>query len=166
MKLTTISSVAQPLYLAVLIALSGSVVSCSSRSGGASIPPPVDPEAAVRGFLQAVSANSIAAMGQLWGTSDGPAAGNMDRETLEQRLTVIRIYLEHEEFAIVPGNPIPGVDVEVGERVVFVQLSRMGCTPTVPFTLTPYRGGWLIRSIDLASAGNPSRRCQPESLLR
>ena len=161
MKLTQISSVAQPLYLAVLIALSGSLASCSSRGGGATIPPPVDPDATVRGFLNAVSANSLAGMGRLWGTSDGPAVGNMDQAVLEQRLTVIRIYLEHEEFRIVPGDPVAGANIEAGERAVFVRLSRRGCTPTVPFTLVPYGGGWLIRTIDLASAGNPSRRCGP-----
>ena len=109
--------------------------------------------------MHAVSANSIAGMGQLWGTADGPAAGSMDQSVLEQRLTVIRIYLEHEEFTIVPGDPVAGVNVEAGERAVFVRLTRRGCTPTVPFTLVPHGGGWLIRSIDLASAGNPSRRC-------
>lgn len=125
------------------------------------MPPPGDPEATVRSFMQAVSANSITGMGQLWGTSDGPASGRMDRATLEQRLTVIRIYLEHENFAIVPGDLIAGADVEAGERALFVRLTRRGCTPTVPFTLVPYGGGWLIRSIDLAAAGNPSRRCGP-----
>ena len=165
MKHTKIRSVAQPLLWATLIATSGSFISCSSRGSTGDFPPPADPEAAVRSFLQAVSANSIAGMGRLWGTNDGPATGNMDQTTLEQRLTVIRIYLEHEEFAFVPGNPLSRVDLEAGERDVFVQLTRRGCTPTVPFTLVPYRGGWLIRSIDLARAGNPSRRCQPGSLL-
>lgn len=123
------------------------------------MPPPADPEATVRSFMNAVSANSIAGMGQLWGTADGPAAGDMDRTVLEQRLTVIRIYLEHEEFAIVSGDRVTGVNVEEGERAVFVRVRRRGCTPIVPFTLVPYRGGWLIRSIDLAAAGNPARRC-------
>ena len=164
MKLTQIRSVAQPLCLATLLALSGSLVSCGSRGGGANVPPLVDPEVAVRTFLHAVSANSIAGMGQLWGTSDGPASDEMDQTVLEQRLTVIRVYLEHEEFVIVPGDPAAGVNLEAGELAVFVQLSRKGCTPVVPFTLVPYRGGWLIRSIDLASAGNPIRRCQPELL--
>jgi hypothetical protein len=161
MKHTKIRSVAQPLLVVALIAFLGSMTSCSSRGGGASIPPPVDPESAVRSFLNAVSANSVAGMGQLWGTKDGPAAGRMDQTTLVQRLTVIRIYLEHEEFAFVPGDPVAGVNLDAGERAVFVQLSRKGCKPTVPFTVVPYRGGWLIKSIDLAAAGNPSRRCQP-----
>jgi len=104
----------------------------------------------------------MAGMGLLWGTSNGPASENLDRVTLEQRLTVIRIYLEHEEYTIVPDGPVAGVDVEAGERAVFVQLSRRGCTPTVPFTLVPHRGGWLVRDIDLAAAGNPSRSCRDE----
>jgi hypothetical protein len=58
------------------------------------------------------------------------------------------------------------VNLEAGERAVFAQITRKGCHPTVPFTLVPYSGGWLIRSIDLAAAGNPSRRCQPASAAR
>ena len=98
-------------------------------------------------------------MGQLWGTSSGRASAKLDRETLEQRLTVIRIYLEHDEFTIVYGDLVAGADAEDGERTVLVQLSRRGCTPTVPFTLVQHAGGWLVRTIDLAAAGNPSRRC-------
>lgn len=135
------------------------LTSCGPRGAGSNVPPPADPEATVRGFLNAVSANSIAGMSQLWGTSSGPASERMDRTTLEQRLTVIRIYLEHEDYTIVPGDPAAGISVDPGERVVFVRLSRRGCTPTVPFTLVPHGGGWLIRDIDLAAAGNPSRRC-------
>jgi hypothetical protein len=159
MKLTSIYPVAQPLRLAAMVVLIALTTSCSSRGGSPALPPPVDPEATVRTFLNAVSANSLAGMGQLWGTDNGPASANLDRTTLEQRLTVIRIYLEHEDYTIVPGDPAAGVDVEAGERAVYVRLNRRGCTPTVPFTLVPYAGGWLIRDIDLASAGNPSRRC-------
>ena len=162
MKLMSIHPVAQPLRLATLAILSAVTISCGSRGGGSNVPPPADPEATVRSFLNAVRANSIAGMALLWGTSNGPASENLDRVTLEQRLTVIRIYLEHEEFTIVPGDPVAGVDVEAGERAVFVQLSRRGCTPTVPFTLVPHRGGWLVRDIDLAAAGNPSRSCRDE----
>ena len=162
MKLTSIHPVAQPLRLATLVILSAALVSCSSRGGGSNIPPPADPEATVRSFLNAVQANSLAGMGQLWGTSGGRASDNLDRATLEQRLTVIRIYLEHDEYTIVSGNPAAGVNIEDGERAVYVRLSRRGCTPTVPFTLVPHAGGWLVRDIDLAAAGNPSRSCRSE----
>jgi hypothetical protein len=162
MKLTSNCPVAQPLRLATLVILSAVLVSCSARSRDSSIPPTTDPEATVRSFLAAVQANSLVGMGQLWGTANGPASDNLDRATLEQRLTVIRIYLEHEEFTIVPGDPAAGVDVDAGEMAVFVKLSRRGCTPTVPFTLVPHSGRWLVRDIDLAAAGNPSRRCGRE----
>ena len=161
MKFTSIHPVTQPLRLVNVIVLSAMLVSCSPRGGSAGIPSPVDPEVTVRSFLNAVRASSIAGMGQLWGTSKGPASANMDRATMEQRLTVMRIYLEHEDFTIVSGDPVAGVNIEAGERAVFVQLSRRGCMPTVPFTLVPYGGGWLIRSIDLEAVGNPSRRCRP-----
>ena len=162
MKLMSIHPVAQPLRLVTLIILSAALVSCSSRSGGSSIPPPADPEATIRSFMNSVKANSLAGMAQLWGTSNGLASENLDHVTLEQRRTVIRIYLEHDEFTIVPGDRVAGVNVEAGERAVLVRLSRRGCTPTVPFTLVPYAGGWLVRDIDLAAAGNPSRRCGSE----
>jgi len=166
MKQMPNTAVSQLMRLMVLAAILVPTVSCGSGRSTSNQPPPADPEATVRSFLYAVSSNSIAGMGQLWGTSRGPAAEHMDRTPLEQRLTVIRIYLEHEEFSIVPGDPVAGANLEAGERAVFVRLTRKGCTPTVPFTLVPYRNGWLIRSIDLAAAGNPSRRCGPVGLDR
>lgn len=166
MKIMSIHSVSQPFRLAAVIVFSAVVCSCGSRSGSVSLPPPADPEVTVRSFMHAVSANSVIGMGQLWGTAKGPALGSMDRAILEQRLTVIRIYLEHEDFEIVPGDPVSGVDMAAGERAVFVRLNRRGCTPTVPFTLVPHAGGWLIRNIDLAAAGNPSRSCEPRAQAR
>jgi hypothetical protein len=165
MKLTKIQAIAQPPRPACLVVISMVLfAACSSRGGSVTIPPPVDPEATVRSFMNAVKANSLVGMGELWGTADGPASVNMERATLDQRLTVIRIYLEHESFDIVSGDPVVGADIQPGERAVFVRLTRKGCTPTVPFTLVPYRDGWLIRNIDLAAAGNPSRRCTPDSV--
>lgn len=161
MKVTPIHTVSQPPGVVTLLVFLGVLVGCGSHSGSTEIPPPADPESTVRSFMHAVSANSIAGMGQLWGTARGPAAGRMDRTTLEQRLTVIGIYLEHEDFQFVQGNPAANVSLKAGERAVFVRLTRKGCTPTVPFTLVPYRNGWLIKSIDLAAAGNPVRRCEP-----
>ena len=100
-------------------------------------------------------------MQRLWGSSSGLAADQMDSQTAEQRLTVMRIYLAHEEYAIVPRPNDMLVDTESGEQVVYVRITRNGCTPVVPFTVAPYRGSWLVRNVDLQAAGNPERRCQP-----
>ncbi len=139
----------------VLAALLGAA-GCGS---GAGLMPPASPEAAVRSFLNAVKANNLAAMSEVWGSSRGPARTYMKQGELDQRLAIIRAYLEHEQFEILPSQS--GVPVAEGRRGVQVRLTRNGCTPVVPFTVAPYRGGWLVADIDLAAAGNPKRSCLP-----
>jgi hypothetical protein len=146
--------VAWPVAGTLLIA-----IACSQPSYNS--PAPADPDATVIGFLSAVRDKDIDRMAALWGTSSGPAANRMDSQTLEQRLTITRIYLEHEEYTIVPRPADVVVDLESGEQAVFVRLTRKGCTPVVPFILTPYAGGWLVRNVDLEMAGNPARTCHP-----
>lgn len=137
--------------------LAGTVLAaaCGGRS---SIIPPASPEAAVRGFMNALKANSLSAMGEVWGSQRGPATTYMNREELDQRLTIIRRILDHERFEILEsqGGTTSGQD---GRRTVQVRLTRRGCTPVVPFTVLPYGGGWLISDIDLSAAGNPQRSC-------
>ncbi len=126
----------------------------------AAVPAPVSPEAAVRAFLNAVKAGSLSAMGETWGSTRGPASSYMDRIELEQRLTVIRAFLQHEQFEILEsqaGVTSPGDR----KRSVQVRLTRRGCTPVVPFTVVPYGSGWLVSDIDLSAAGNPQRTCPP-----
>jgi hypothetical protein len=109
--------------------------------------------------MNAVRAQSLAGMGSLWGSSRGPANTYMRREELEQRLTVIRTYLAHEQYELLEpqAEAMPGAD----RRVVQVRLTRNGCTPVVPFTTVRYGSGWLVAEIDLAAAGTPQRRCAP-----
>ncbi len=115
----------------------------------------------MRSFLNAVKANSLSAMAETWGSSRGPASSYMDHAELEQRLTVIRAFLEYERFEILESQG--GVPSPDGKRSVKVQLTRKGCTPVVPFTVVPYGGGWLVSDIDLSAAGNPQRPCPPGS---
>ena len=120
---------------------------------------PAEPENAVRDFLVAVRAQSLLEMGKLWGGSRGPAINYMEEQDLEQRLTVIRIYLEHERFEILPRETT-ATPLSPDRRIVRVRLMRRGCSPIVPFTLERYQQGWLVHDIDLAAAGNPRRRCE------
>lgn len=159
MNFTMSTRIAQALGALGVAVLGASLISCAS-GGSAAVPPPADPAATVVSFLDAVKAGDLARMAQLWGGSRGLAADRIDATQLEQRLTVISIYLEHEEYAIVAGTGDPTVLLQPGERLVRVRLTRKGCEPVVPFTLTPYQGGWLIRNIRLEDAGNPARVCQ------
>ena len=126
-----------------------------SRRPAATGPIPQDPTVVVEQFLAAVKANNLSTMGTLWGTEKGPASRTMARSDLEKRLTVIQSYLVHERYAIERTDP----GVTSDERVVRVRLTRLGCTPVVPFTVARYRTGWLVSGIDLEAAGNPRRSC-------
>ncbi|NIM48468.1 MAG: hypothetical protein GTN62_02135 [Gemmatimonadales bacterium] len=145
-----------------MLAVALTVVSC----GGPRPPAPADPEAAVRAFLGAVRANSLVAMGEIWGGSRGPASAYMDPAELEQRLTVMRIYLEHEQYEILPPGESGITGDRSRERIVRVQLTRKGCTPVVPFTVVKWRDGWLVSNFDIAAAGNPARSCEPGETRR
>ncbi|MFQ6044979.1 MAG: hypothetical protein ACE5PT_01295 [Gemmatimonadales bacterium] len=146
-----------PITSIVLLAAIITAWACGGR--GARLAAPASPEAAVRGFFAAVRANSLRSMGELWGGRQGPASRYMSERELEQRLTVIRIYLEHEAFEILPPEAVDAV-LSPDRRIVRVRLTRKGCTPIVPFTLERYRDGWLVHEIDLAAAGNPARSCE------
>ena len=160
MNFTKFTRIAQPSAFWLFVALIVMGVACSA-TGGAGSPQPANPEATVIEFLSAVRNQDMGAMERLWGSSAGLAADQMDAQVLQQRLTVTRIYLEHEEYAIVPQPRDMWVEKRSDEQVVYVRLTRKGCTPVVPFTVAPYRGAWLVRYIDLEAAGNPERRCQP-----
>jgi hypothetical protein len=127
--------------------------------GGGGRIAPTEPEAAVRAFLSAAKANSITAMGEYWGTSRGPAIRNMNRTEMDQRLTVMRTYLNHDRFEFTERNvPDP---TSGSRRILDVQLFRGECRPVVPFTVVRWGNGWLVQSVDLSAAGNPARPCTP-----
>jgi hypothetical protein len=118
---------------------------------------PMDPELTVTRFMTAVKANDLVAMSQLWGTSSGPAADDMDSAELEMRLTVMQLYLTHDEYQIEPAVALVGLDDRT--RAYVVRVTRAGCVLPVPFELVSVGGGWLVSSVDLTQAGNPSRSC-------
>lgn len=133
------------------------VVAC----GGPSAPPfiaPANPEATVTSFLSAVQSNDLMMMGRLWGTKDGPALGRMDREELQMRLTVMRAYLVHDRFEVLP--PDPGVITDPNEKSLTIELVRNACAVTVPFMVVETNSGWLISSVDLNDVGNPMIGCR------
>lgn len=143
------------------IALLAALTIAAACGGSSSqYPAPASPEAVVRAFLDAAKDSNLAQMGNLWGSSRGPASGYMDRTTLVQRLTVIRVYLAHDSYDIVPSN-LMSLGDNADQRTVRVRLVHHGCTPTVPFTTVRYGSGWLVSNIDLSTIGNPALPCAP-----
>ncbi len=147
----------QPRRAAGVALLAAAGVACGGRPAAG--PAPVEPEAAVRTFLNAVHANSLTGMAAVWGTDKGPAVQWMDRQEMDKRLTIMRSYLVHDSFVFQPRNTMDAAGRD--ERVLDVRLTRKNCQPVVPFTVVRWGAAWLVKSVDLSAAGNPARPCGP-----
>jgi len=117
-------------------------------------------EVTVAAFLDAVRANDLSRLGNLWGSERGPAASWMPADELKKRLTVIQLYLNHDGYRIVEG-PL-AVEGHDNERTFRVELERRGCNLVVPLDLVQVKnGGWLIVDAHLESVSNPVGGCKP-----
>jgi hypothetical protein len=104
-----------------------------------------DPTSAVRGFMAAVKATDLQAMGALWGDVQGPARDALPREELEKREFIMMCSLRHDRFQILPD--VPGRN---GSRSVPVSVSLGSLTRTTTFTVVqgPERR-WYVQNVDL-----------------
>jgi hypothetical protein len=117
------------------------VAPVSNLTGGAS------PRSAVEQFLNAVRAQDIQAMSVIFGTKNGPARDNMNREELEKRLVILQCYFNHDKFRIL--SELPG---ESGHRVVEVELSRQGNLRTPSFYAVPGpQNRWYVDNMEIAA---------------
>jgi hypothetical protein len=107
--------------------------------------------------MEAVQANDLDRMGQLWGTASGPAAKDMDRGELQMRLTVMQRYLTHDQYEVTSRGASAGQADRT--RTYQVRLTRRGCVLDIPFQLVRSGGGWLVGVVDVTRAGNPARSC-------
>ena len=146
---------AQAFSRMVLVGIGYAAAACASSATNSFVGQ-VDPQATVASFMNAVRASDLEVMAQLWGTEDGPAAGRMDSEQLDMRLTVMIRYLAHETYQVVER---PTAVTRERHRLYQVELTRQGCDFLVPFELVWAGSGWLVSKVDLASAGNPGRPC-------
>ncbi len=143
--------------LAVLVALA-----CLACGGGTGpqLPAPQSPQETLTLFLAAVKGNDLDRMGALWGDEHGPAKNSMKPAVLRQRLTVMRIYLDHIGYRIIEGPlPVPGKPNIVTFRI---ELQRPpSCLVVSPLDLVHTKdGGWLVNDIHLESLGTPRAACK------
>jgi hypothetical protein len=117
----------------------------AGSSGGAL----ATPRAAVEAFLQAVRTEDLQAMGAVWGTADGPAREQMDRDTMEKREVVMMCYFRHDAFRIAGETPAASA------RNLLVELKRGKEQRTTTFTVIPARrGGWYVQKVDIEPVGD------------
>jgi hypothetical protein len=114
-------------------------VASGSTSGAA------DPVSAVRTYLAAVKAQDLQAMSLVWGTAQGPARAQMDRDYLEKAELVVVRCLAHDSYDVI--GDAPGI---AGKRVFAVALKRRDLTKTTNFNVVsgPSRR-WYVESVDM-----------------
>jgi hypothetical protein len=133
----------------------------SSAGGAGQVRPAANASSAVTSFLQAVSDSNIDKMARLWGTMAGPSALTKQPPDYERRVAVMQAYLRHDDSRIVTDAP----DAGPTRHLVQAELRRAACTWTVPFVVIQLAdSSWIVNSVDLATAGNPARGCQPQAV--
>jgi hypothetical protein len=91
----------------------------SSETGAA------NPRGAVDGYLAAVRAQDIQALGGMWGDSRGPARTTIPRDEFEMRAVVLQCYTSHDRSRILSGptqkadTVLFNVELTKGERPAF-----------------------------------------------
>jgi hypothetical protein len=129
-----------------------------SAGGAGEVHPANSASSAVTDFLQAVSDSNLSKMAALWGTSAGPSSRTRQPPDYERRVAVMQAYLHHDDSRILSDTP----ETVPTRHTVQAQLRRAACTWTVPFVAIQLAdGGWIVNSVDLATAGNPARGCAP-----
>ena len=143
---------ARALVLAALLAACGG-------SAPSTVAPTTSARGAVDAFMQAVADSNLTRMGNLWGTSAGPAAKTNQPADWEKRVTIMQAYLRNESHRIIGDVP----EGTAGTRhAVQVEIRRELCTWVVPFTAIKLGDGtWIVNQVDVTVAGNPGRPCVP-----
>ena len=144
-----------------MVVVTSVMIGCGGRSGnsaGVVSLAPLDHVSAVRGFMDAIKTEDLTTMAGLWGTRDGVAARDMDREELIRRLTVIMTYLAHDEYELIErANALMSTR---DQRSVTVRVWRVGCISDVPFTVVWAGDGWLVQAMDLEAVVTPRQPCR------
>ena len=154
--------------LPVLLVLAGFGCGGAQHPGALT---PQTPNEALSKFMDAVKANDLTRMGNLWGSERGPASTYMDKNNLKRQLTTIQIYWNHTGYRVIEGplaaqplNPtfknVPSPD-RMRDFRIDLQRSN-GCSQAAPITVVRTNsGGWLVYDVHLEAAGSPGGRCQP-----
>ena len=121
---------------------------CSSNPAvGTSLSGAATPRDAAMGFMNAVKAEDLQAMGAVWGSAQGAARDNMDRQELDKRLVVLQGCYAHDRAQILEESAGPD-----GQRVVRLQITRGNRTKTSSFkTVRGPSNRWYVLDTDYES---------------
>jgi hypothetical protein len=115
------------------------------------------PRLAVEQFLTAVRAQDLQAMSVVFGTSNGPARDNMEREQLDKRLIILQCYFNHDKSRMLGETPGEG-----GHRIFTVELTR-GRLVKAPrfYTIRGPDDRWFVDNMEIAAVREFCREPAP-----
>lgn len=149
-------------FVVVAVTLAGAA--CGGGAGGnvgAAAPPVASSSQAAREFMRAAADSNMVRMGQLWGSSKGPAGVVGSPPDYERILVVIQAYIRGDSARVTSDVGVAGDDKR---RRLGMTLYRGTCVRQIPMTMIKMgNGGWIVNNVDVASAGNPARPCDPNS---
>jgi hypothetical protein len=133
------------------------LAACAGGASPETANPSAGPQAVVDNFLQAAKDSNLARMADLWGTASGPASRTHVPPDYLKRIEIIQIYLDHDTRRFIA---ISDVEDEPDQKRVLMELRRGNCVNRVPFVAAKLSNDtWLVRNADIATVGNPARRC-------
>jgi hypothetical protein len=80
-------------------------------------------------FVNAAQAQDLQAMGAVWGSKDGAARDNMERDVLDRRLIILQPCYMHDRAQILDDR----IGTSMTEHLVRIQLTRGTRTKTLEF---------------------------------
>ncbi len=131
---------------------------------------PVAAQLSVERFLQAANQRDVLAMGDLFGTADGPAmdtggsfgcafkrigswfggARCVTKQEVEIRMEAIASVLVHEDYRIVRQERVAGRTVPTTRVLVDMSVQGGELVSAVPFVVVrTSEGRWLVQEVDL-----------------
>lgn len=139
----------KPMMAALLLA--AGAAACGGGQvdpGPASSPGSPGPALTVERFLQAVNANDLNTMMQLFGTADQTILERDGQSRAERHMHVLATLLHHDDYAILSQSGAPGRMRNAAE--LQVELRRDGRSVVVPhLVVRKESGGWIIEKIDI-----------------
>lgn len=117
-----------------------------SRGTATSLTGRESPREAVTAFLNAVKAEDLQAMSEVWGNDKGPARDRIPRDQLEKRELLMQCYLKHDTFRIL--GDLPG---DNGRRVISVRITRGRVSRELNFDAVKGPSNrWYMENADLS----------------
>lgn len=101
-------------------------------------------QSAVAQFLDAANRSDYRLMARLFGSSDGPAEGELGRVEVEQRMFVLASLLRHASYSL------REMDVAMeggGRRVIADMVGTRNGDVSVPFGTAVNQGRWYVEQI-------------------